>query len=239
MNVVDILIILLLIIYVIKGFSNGAIKELVTFIGGFAVIVLAFILKNPLSVFLYENLPFFKFTGMLSGISVLNIIVYELISFLIVAAVLLAIYRIILTVSNLLETILKITIILEIPSKILGLVVGFIEGVFVTFVLLFICSQFEFSRSYIVESKYGNIILKNTPILSKQAEPIQNSVREIYDLAEEYKDSSDRNYVNLQALDVLLKYKVIDVNNAESLVNSGKLNIENVEEVLAKYKENE
>lgn len=235
MNLVDIIIIVLLLIYVLKGFSNGLIKELVTFIGGFAVLIIAFLLKNPLSVFLYERLPFFKFGGLFEGVSVLNIIVYELLSFVIVATFLMVLYKLIFTVTNILDKIIKLIFILDIPSKIFGAVIGFIEGVAVTFIILFISAQFAYPREYINESKYGNMIITKTPILASAAKPIYNSLNEIYEVAESYKDSTNKNEVNLHALDTLLKYKVLDIENARKLVEENKLNIENVETVLNKY----
>lgn len=235
MNIVDILIIILLLIYTVKGFKNGAIKELVTFVGGLAVIIIAYMLKNPISIFMYENMPFMNFGGILSGISVLNIIVYELLAFLLVAGLLLFIYKLIISFTNIIETILKATVILEIPSKIIGLIVGFIEGVVVVFILLFVMMQFNVTRDYIRESKLSENILTKTPILGNATSAVYNSLQEIYTLADTYKDSPNRDQVNLEALDILLKYKLIDTNNARVLVDTGKLTMPGVEDVINKY----
>lgn len=235
MNIVDILILILLLIYTVKGFKNGAIKELVTFVGGLAVIVIAYMLKNPISIFMYENMPFMNFGGILSGISVLNIIVYELLAFLLVAGLLLFIYKLIISFTNVIETILKATVILEIPSKIIGLIVGFIEGVVVVFILLFVMMQFNVTRDYIRSSKLSENILTKTPILGNATSAVYNSLQEIYTLADTYKDSPNRDQVNLEALDILLKYKLIDTNNARVLVDTGKLTMPGVEDVINKY----
>jgi len=234
-KIVDILIIVLLIIYLFKGLKNGAIKELVTFIGGILVLVIAFALKNPVSVFLYQKLPFFNFDGIFSGISVLSIVIYELIAFLGVAAILLIIYTLIIRVTNILETILKVTVILEIPSKILGALIGLIEGLVVSFVILFIMMQFNVTKKFIDESKYGDMVLTKTPILSNITSEVYNSLDEIYTLAENYKDRTDRDAVNLEALEILLKYKVITPENADALVDEGKLTMGGAKEVIAKY----
>lgn len=235
MNIVDILILILLLIYTVKGFKNGAIKELVTFVGGLAVIIIAYMLKNPISIFMYENMPFMNFGGILSGISVLNIIVYELLAFLLVAGLLLFIYKLIISFTNIIETILKATVILEIPSKIIGLIVGFIEGVVVVFILLFVMMQFNVTRDYIRSSKLSENILTKTPILGNATSAVYNSLQEIYTLADTYKDSPNRDQVNLEALDILLKYKLIDTNNARVLVDTGKLTMPGVEDVINKY----
>ena len=72
MNIVDIIIIVVIILGALTGFIRGFFKETVMFLGTILVVVLAFILKNPLSVILYENLPFFGF----GGITSLNILLY-------------------------------------------------------------------------------------------------------------------------------------------------------------------
>lgn len=235
MSIVDIIIIVVLLFYVLKGFSNGVLKEGVSFIGGIAVIVLAFLLKNPLSVFLYQTLPFFKFGGMLSGISVLNIIIYELIAFLMVAVVLLVIYEMILKVTRLIDTIVKLTFVFALPSKLLGIIVGFVEGIVMVFILLFVFMQFEVTREFITKSKYADSILANTPVLGQAVKPVYNSLKEIYDVAEHYKDEEDKDKANLESLDILMKYNVIEPKNVEILHSSGKLKMAGVEELVEKY----
>lgn len=236
MNIVDIVIIVLILLFVLKGWSDGFLKETVSFLGSFAVLVVAYLLKNPVSIFLYKTLPFFKFSGPLSGISVLNIIVYELLAFLLVAGVLLAIYVIVLKITRILEKIVKITVIFALPSKILGAIVGFIEGVVVTFIVLFVFMQFAVPRKYIQTSQFGDQILSKTPILGNAVNPIYNSFKEIVQVADNYKNNTDRDEANLESLNILLKYEVISPENAESLVDSGKLSFIGAKELISKYK---
>lgn len=237
MNIVDYLIIIFIVLYAIKGFKNGAIKEIVTFGGSLLILVIAYFLKNPLSIFFYEHLPFIDFGGLFAGVSVINIIVYELLAFLVVASVLLIIYRIIIMATNVVDMILKATIILEIPSKILGIIVGAVEGLIIVFIFLFICVQYNYTKEYIDASKYGNEVLIKTPILSTATESVYKSIQEIYSLAKNFKDEDDRNQLNLQSLNILLKYKVIEPNNASSLVESGKLKIEGADTLINSYLE--
>ncbi len=239
MNIVDIVIIVVLLFYILKGFSNGVLKEGVSFIGGIAVIVLAFLLKNPLSVFLYQTLPFFKLGGVLSGISVLNIIIYELIAFLMVAVILLVIYEMILKVTRLIDTIVKLTFVFALPSKLLGILVGLVEGIVMIFLLLFVFMQFEVTRDFISKSKFGNPILEDTPILGEAIKPVYSSLKEIYDVADHYKDEKDKDKANLESLDILMKYNVIEPKNVEILHASGKLKMQGVEELIEKYSKKE
>ena len=93
MNVVDVIIIVLLILGGVAGFKAGVIKKLTDFIGMFVVIILAFYLKNYISVIMYENLPFFNFFGLINGIDVLNILLYEVIAFLVIFIALLFVLK--------------------------------------------------------------------------------------------------------------------------------------------------
>ena len=79
MNIVDIIIIVALLLGAISGFIRGFFKQTVMFVGTIIVVILSFILKNPLSLILYKNLPFFKFGGLTS----LNILMYEILAFII------------------------------------------------------------------------------------------------------------------------------------------------------------
>ena len=74
MSVIDIGIIIFILFGFILGFKRGFTTEIVKALGGVLVVVLAFILKNPLSIFLYEHLPFFNF-GFLKGAAILNIFI--------------------------------------------------------------------------------------------------------------------------------------------------------------------
>ena len=89
MNVVDIIIVVLLVFGALAGFKAGVIKKTADFVGTFLIVILSFYLKNYLSVFMYENLPFFHFGGFIKGIDVINILLYEVIAFIIVFIVLL------------------------------------------------------------------------------------------------------------------------------------------------------
>ena len=77
MNILDYLILIIIILGALYGYKRGFIGSLINFIGTIVVIILAFYLKNPISVFLYEHFPFFKISGFYSGISVYNILIYK------------------------------------------------------------------------------------------------------------------------------------------------------------------
>ena len=59
-NTLDLIIILVIIMGGIVGFSRGFIKQSVMTAGLILVFVLSYILKNPISEYMYEHLPFFN-----------------------------------------------------------------------------------------------------------------------------------------------------------------------------------
>ena len=111
MNIFDIIIVLIIIVFGFVGANRGVFKQLVTTIGFIIVVTLAFLLKNPLAEFLSLNLPFFKFNGSIANASSFNIIFYHLVSFIIIVIILEAILQTIIKVTGLFEKILKMTII--------------------------------------------------------------------------------------------------------------------------------
>ena len=179
-NIVDVLIVLGILLYGIVGMKKGGIKQIVSTVGFIIVLILAFNLKNPLAEFLSLHLPFFKFGGIYEGVTALNILIYQLIAFLIIVALLETILNVIISISGILEKILKMTIILSIPSKILGFIVGLIEGFLITFVILLILNQPMFNIKAFDESKLTNKILKSTPVMSSFANNIVEVVNYIY-----------------------------------------------------------
>ena len=238
MNIVDALIILVIIAGGLVGFKKGFTRELVSFLGVFLVIILSFLLKNPVSAILYEHLPFFSFGGMLKGITSLNILLYEIIALLIVMSILTIVLKVITMVTKVFETLLKFTIILGIPSKILGMVVGFVEGFVWVFIALYVLNLPIFNIKEVQESKYKDTVLENAPILSSLGNDTVKVIDEFTDLKEQYNDDSiDSNEFNLQTLDVFLKYNVVTVDSVEKLDKKGKLKIDGLDELLKEYRE--
>jgi len=237
MNIVDAGILLLLGLGAVTGFKNGFTKTLAKSVGFILVIVLAFILKNPLSEFLYQNLPFFDFWGFFKGVTVINILLYEILAFLIILSILSIILKIVVFATGIIEKILDMTIVLGIPSKIMGMLLGVIEYFIITFVILFVISLPIFDLDFIEDSKWRKNILNNTPILTSISKDTINVFNEFSVLKDKYKDSTSSEDFNKEALEVFLKYKVISPSSAEKLVEKGKLDFDGITTIIDKYKE--
>ena len=239
MNVVDAIIILFIVFGAIMGLKHGFTRQLVSFLGILVITVLSFFLKNYISVFLYENLPFFSFGGIFKGVTVLNIALYEVIAFLIVFSILMVIFQVVLLCTKIFEKILTFTIILGITSKILGALVGVVQYYVILFIILYIISLPFFSGNLLKGSKYAEPILKHTPILSSNISRTMDVFDEFANLKEEYENSDSADEFNRETLDLFLKYKVITVDSAERLVEKGKLNVDHIDKILDKYREDE
>lgn len=235
-TIVDACIILILGIGAIVGFKRGVIQSAAQFLGTLAVIIIAYYLKNPVSEFFYTYLPFFNFSGALEGVTVLNIIIYEAIAYIVIILLLWAILRVIIVITGLLELILKMTVVLSIPSKLLGIIFGLAEAYIVLFVILFCANQIFMANNQKIDSKYASVILNNTPLLSEKVSNAYNSVDEVVSMASKYQDTEDKNEYNKEALDILLKNKFITADAATKLIEKEKLEITGAEEILNKYK---
>ena len=235
MNIADIAIILIILAFGVLGAKRGVIKELVTTVGFVLVIVIAFFLKNPLAEWMSLNLPFIKFHGILNQAS-FNILFYQVIAFLIVVVFLEVILQALIRVSGLIEKVLKFTIILGIPSAILGFIVGIIEGFVIIFLVLFVLKQPAFDISILNDSKLTMPILNSTPILSNVGNGLVTTIDDTHKLIDDYDNKKiDSNTLELESIDVLLKHKVVSKSFIKKLVDKGKINLTGIDSVLNRY----
>ena len=237
LNIFDVGIILLLIMFLIVGFKNGVIREAFALIGIIAVFILSFVFKGLLGNLMCIILPFFKLSGVIEGFSVINILIYQIIAFMLVFAILLTIYEIFLKISKFIQKLVNLTIILILPSKLLGAVVSLIKGVIVLFAVFIVLMIPLKNSELFTGSTMVNQILYKTPILSQSSNNYINTVEEIYNLAEKVSNKEIiTNDANLELLDMMLKHKIVNKSTVESLVKLHKLDdVNNIETVLQKY----
>jgi len=173
---------------------------------------------------MYENLPFFNFFGLINGIDALNILLYEVIAFLVIFIALLFVLKVVLMLTGLVEKILKATVILSIPSKLLGIVVGVIEMYVYLFLILVIVSLPIFDSSFLKDSKMNNFILNNTPVLSGVSEEIIDIYGDVYNIIDNRKNKTNEQ-LNEEILKVLIDKKVVTKESAKKLVDKNKIHI--------------
>ncbi len=237
MNILDIVIVLILIMSAIIGFKRGAIKEIVSLVGIIIVFIVAFAFKGVLGNVLCKWLPFFNFAGNLEGVTVLNILLYQLIAFLIIYSLLFSIYMIVVKISGVVQKLVHMTVILWLPSKIIGAVVAFITGYVMVFVVLLALLIPLKDTDMFKESKFANYVVYDTPILAGSAENISRSINEVYTLGEDLsKGDISKNEANLETMDILLKYKIVSPKTAKELVALDKLDgISGLDSIIQKY----
>ena len=236
-NLVDVIIALFILMGCIIGFKNGAIKEGTKFIGLFVVIVISFILKDKLMVLLYENLPFFNFFGVIKGLDAINVLFYQLISFLIIFAAFMFVLKVLVVITGLVEWLLKMTVFLSIPSKIAGLFVGALEFYVYTFIVLYVLNMPIFNLTFVSESKLGTMILEDTPILSDLVNDTVSVYSDVWNIIKNREDKSNKE-VNTLVLATLLDNELISIDSAKKLVESNKIIIED-NSILDEYEYND
>lgn len=238
MNVFDIGIILFIAIFAIAGAKQGLIKSAISLVGIIAVFLIAFYLKNPFGNFLCKYFPFFKFTGELEGLVSINILIYQLLAFIIILVLLLSVYGILTSVSGLIQKLVNATIILKLPSAIGGFIVGILEGyLFVFLILLFLVLPFQ-NFNMFTDSSLVNTVVYKTPILSSTTSNVTNSIKDIYEVSDKVVNKKiSTNEANLEIIDTMIKYDITTAHTVEQLVILDKLDgVTGIDKIIAKYK---
>ena len=234
-NIVDIIIVLTVALWGLYGFKRGFVKQGVMTLGTVLMFIIAFYLKNPVAEFLSLTLPFIKIPGLL-GIEALNILFYQIISFIIVVSILEIVLNLLIKLSGIIETLLKFTIILGLPSKILGFILGVVEAIVIVYVVLVFLSQPMFNLKVFNDSKLTPTILNNVPGLSNVASGIVETFTDVYELTDKYSRTNDSAGYTRDAIDIMLIHKVIDVEYVEKLVEQNKVTASGIDNVLNNYR---
>ena len=233
---VDLIIIIVITLGGIVGFKNGAIKEGTKFLGFFIIVIISFLLKDKLMVPMYENLPFFNFFGIIRGLDAINILLYQMVSFLVIFIALLFILKVLVVITGLVELLVKMTVFLSFPSKILGAAIGVIEFYIYVFIVLYILNTPFLNLKYINDSMMGNKILKDTPILSELVDDTVTVYSDVWTIIRNKEEKTNAE-VNTLVLASLLDNRLITIESAKKLVEANKIIITD-KSILDNYDEN-
>ena len=138
------------------------------------------------------------------------------------------VFGLLVKVSSKLEEFFKDTVILAIPSKILGMILGAVEYYFITFIVLFILSgPIVFSENFhqikpVTNSKIAGYMLKKTPVLSYYTKNTLKSIEELVDIYKE-KDKVSTDEFNCKAIKVMKKDKIVSDESIDYLESHGKI----------------
>ena len=224
-DIISVAVILVILLCGVLGFKKGVIKTGVQLIGTICVLIIAYALKDSVANLLMKYLPFFNFGGIFEGITAINILMYEMISFIVIFILLYCILNILLTLSGAVEKLLKFTIILAIPSKILGFILGLMEGVIFTYMILFVFLHLPQTENMVMDSKVALVVLERTPFIGSVALKTTLALEKINDIVTDLNDNTSRDEINFNVIHTLVYYKIISQEDVEELMKSGKLRV--------------
>ncbi|MBQ3511778.1 MAG: CvpA family protein [Bacilli bacterium] len=238
MNIFDIGILVILIMFFIVGWKKGVIKETVSLVGLIVIFIVAFTFKEEIGNVLCKYLPFFTFEGNIKGLVSLNILIYQMIGFIIIYSVLYAVYQIILKISGIFQKIVNWTLILALPSKLAGAIIGLVEGYLIVFALLLVAIVPLKDHELIRESKLTNFVVYKTPIISNYTSNITDTVTDVYKLVDDLvSEKLTVNEANLEIIDTMIEYDIVSKKTVEQLVVLDKLKeVKGLDKVLDKHK---
>ena len=176
--------------------------------------------------------PPFKVNSIFGPLSSLSIIFYQLIAFLILLIIFHFILRIIINLSGILSKIVDTTVILILPNRILGFILGIIEGYVLVFIALNVLMIPLSSNSTFMESKTRKFVMEDTPILKDSFGNVNTTLEEIMALDK----NNSENSLNLKVIDILLKNKIVSVSEVKELETNKKIiDIKDLDTVISKY----
>lgn len=235
-NIFSVVIILLILLCGVIGSKRGILKEIVIIAGTIIIFAMAYFLKDPLASFFCKYLPFFNFEIPLGNLVSLNIIFYQLLAFIIIVLVLRLVLQILIDVTGLFSKIINATIILAIPNKLLGFIVGLIEGYILMFIILNVVAIPMSGSELFMESKVRQFIVNDTPVLKDSLGGLNYAIDDVLNLSVD----DDSNTNDLKVIDIMLKYKTVSVEFMESVKETGKLDsISGLDNIINEYKEEE
>ena len=226
MSIVDIGIIVIMLLFTLLGLKRGVIKSAVKLIGLVVVTIVSFSLKGMLANWLMSFMPFFNFQGIFHDVYAVNILFYEVASFAIVFIVLYSLINVFASLAGIFDKLFKATVILAIPDKIFGAMIGFVEGAMFVFIGIFILSQMPNTSQYVFDSTWGHRILHRTPVIRTVLSGSTLAAEEIYDLALENMDVEDRTEFNIAALRILIKYNIVTPSQVEQFEQDNKVGVQ-------------
>lgn len=233
-NIFSVVIILLILLCGVIGSKRGILKELVVIVGTVIVFAIAFFFKDALAGVLCTYLPFFNFKIPLGNLISLNIIFYQLIAFLIIVIVLRLILQILIDVTGIFSKIINATIILALPNKLLGFIVGLIEGYILMFIILNVIAIPMSGSSLFMDSSVRKYIVNETPVLKDTIGGLNYAIDDVLSLS----SKDDRNTNDLKVIDIMLKYKTVSAKFMDKVKETGKLDtITGLDNVINKYRE--
>lgn len=225
MEYIDLGLLIILVISTLAGYKAGVIKSSVRILALLISAFIAYMFKGYAAEFLIDLMPFVDFGGIFEGITSMNILFYHGVSFLVIFIILYSILNIFIIFAGFLDKILKMTIILYLPDKILGAIIGFVQGTMISFIIIFVLAQVPYTQEYVINSTYGYQILNRTPIIRTVLADCTVISGEIADIIVNV-DTTDEDYVadtQVSIMNIFIKYGLISSETAQELIDDEKV----------------
>lgn len=236
-NIIDIAIVLLILMSGFSGQKKGVLKSFVNFVGTIIVYVLAFLFKSKVGILLCKLCPFFSF----DGYPTLNILLYQMVAFVLIAGVLFTVFNFVMKATGIVQKLVDMTIILKLPSSILGFIVGLVEGYIVMFVIITILAiPFRNVEMY-QKSSLVNIIMNKSPILSKSLGEVVDSIYDVFSITSDIENNTidQKNKTNLDIIEACLDHNVISREDALDIIDMDKFDtIPGIRQYVYSYQKN-
>lgn len=228
MGIAGIVILVLIALNAFVGFKRGAIKGTFHLIGLIAISIIAFEIKDFLSDFLIQKLPFFNFPGNLTGILSYNILMYKALSFFVIFILLYCLLNILLNLSGFIDVLSNMNLVMELPSKIIGVIIGILEGIAFSFVLSYFFLQIGITQKYIMESNVARTLVERTPIVNVIFAKSTVVAEKSYESVKTLDEGKDINEVNLEVIRHIIQYRILNSSIVQECIDNKKLGLENV-----------
>ena len=232
---IDGIVLILIAIGALKGWKYGGITSALSLIATIFIFVAAFYIKDYLAPLMYMNLPFVKFAGIFEGISSLNIMLYQVLAYIIAIIGLLIILAILVKITKFLDKLVNWTLILALPNKILGLVFGAIQYYIIVYFILFIFLQIPYTSYEVQQSQIGQGMINNTPVLSDVTQELYSTYKEVYDICVQGANAEDRDGFNRLAVESMMKHNVVTFEEVKELRNQRKIEGPKIDEMITEY----
>lgn len=228
---ISVIVVLILIGDIVAGYKKGFLESGVRFLKSLIALLVAYMLKSPVSTYMYLNLPFIELDGIFKGVSAISILIYEAVAFFVVFIIVLIILSIISNIIKLDEKVLRLVSIIGVPNKIMGALVGGLKSLVI---LYFVLSVLYVGASFLnidTGESVGDYVV-NIPVLKNTFGGVLNSWDDITELAVEYENIQNKEQLNKESIDILLEYDIITKENLNILIEAGKVqySVDNAEE---------
>ena len=218
MDFFDILIYVSIIFFAIVGFNNGFFKSIINIIGFIVSLFVTHILRATVAELLIVNLPFLDVGSFLKTAPALNILLYQLLAFILLFVIAELVYNLLISILGLSDLALRLGVKTGIVSKILGIFSGVIEGVLIIFLCVFILSQPFIKLNISDNSTVAKDILKRIPFVSDWNSDFIN----VFDGIQELTDSET--ITNANVLTLFLNEKMVTKDTVKKLLELHKIN---------------